>query len=103
MWRPCIVCLTHSSLSVVSLINHLAFYNNSVTAFYNISQQSPPSSTTSASVSPDRQKQEREFQIGSIGLADSFGILLASIIAVPTEVMLCEAQVGRGRDLCKRV
>ena len=48
----------------------------------------------------ERRKQEREFQIGSIGFADSLGILLASLIAMPTEVGLCRAQVARGKLLC---
>ena len=49
----------------------------------------------------ERARQEREFKIGSIGVADGAGILLASIVSVPTEVELCRAQVGRGRTLCK--
>lgn len=49
----------------------------------------------------ERHKQEREFKIGSIGLSDSTGILLASILAVPTEVNLCRAQLDRGKMLCK--
>ncbi len=50
---------------------------------------------------PERAKQEREFKIGSIGLADSTGILMASLLAVPTEIELCRAQVGRGKMFCK--
>jgi battenin len=50
---------------------------------------------------PELAKQEREFKIGSIGFADSSGILLASILAVPTEVELCRAQVARGKYLCQ--
>ena len=49
----------------------------------------------------ERARQEREFKIGSIGVADGAGILLASIVSVPTEVELCRAQVRRGRTLCK--
>lgn len=48
-------------------------------------------------------RQAKEFRIGSMGFADSFGILLASLIAMPTEVSLCRLQVERGRDLCTRV
>ncbi|KAH8112767.1 batten's disease protein Cln3 [Phellopilus nigrolimitatus] len=51
----------------------------------------------------ERVKQEREFQIGSIGLADSAGILLASLLAVPTEIGLCRAQVARGKLLCSEL
>ena len=50
---------------------------------------------------PEMSKQEGEFKIGSIGFADSMGILLASILSVPTEMNLCRAQVHRGKMLCK--
>jgi battenin len=46
-------------------------------------------------------KQEKEFKIGSIGFSDSSGILLASLLAVPMELMLCDAQVSRGKALCR--
>jgi battenin len=49
------------------------------------------------------QRQAKEFRIGSLGFADSFGILLASLIAMPTELGLCQLQVLRGKDLCKRL
>lgn len=48
-------------------------------------------------------KQEREFQIGSVGFADSLGILCASLIAMPTELELCKAQLRRGKMLCAAV
>lgn len=47
--------------------------------------------------------QAKEFRIGSLGFADSFGILLASLIAMPTELELCKHQVLRGKDLCRRL
>ena len=74
----------------------------SVTAFFRVGQESLES-RDSPDVSPERLAQEREFQIGSIGLADSLGILMASVLAVPTEVALCKAQVARGRMLCRWV
>ena len=46
------------------------------------------------------EAQERAFKMGAIGLADSLGILTASLVAMPTELALCRAQVGRGRSLC---
>ncbi len=49
----------------------------------------------------ERTKQEREFKIGSIGFSDSLGILMASLVAVPTEMQLCRTQVARGKTLCK--
>lgn len=67
---------------------------SSVNTFYRIGQepQSDPG---------ERGRQEREFKIGSIGFADSLGILCASLLAVPTEVGLCNAQAARGKMLCK--
>ena len=52
---------------------------------------------------PERARQEREFKIGSIGFSDSLGILCASIIAVPTEMQLCKAQVRRGKLFCTKL
>jgi battenin len=70
----------------------------SVNVFYRVNQEQPD---PSSSHDPELVKQEREFKIGSIGFADSSGILLASILAVPTEVGLCRAQVARGKYLCQ--
>ena len=47
--------------------------------------------------------QERAFKMGAIGLSDSLGILTASLVAMPTEVALCRAQVGRGKLLCQEL
>ncbi|KAF8482724.1 batten's disease protein Cln3 [Russula ochroleuca] len=47
--------------------------------------------------------QERAFKMGAIGLADSLGILAASLVAMPTEISLCRAQVARGRSLCQEL
>ena len=71
---------------------------HSVTAFYRVNQE-PPDPNTSRDI--EKSRQEREFKIGSIGSADSTGILLASILAVPTEIELCKAQLRRGKMLCK--
>ncbi|KAI9509166.1 batten's disease protein Cln3 [Russula earlei] len=49
------------------------------------------------------EAQERAFKMGAIGLADSLGILAASIVAMPTEMALCRAQVARGRSLCQQL
>ena len=70
----------------------------SVNVFYRINQEQQGELGTAVS---ERAKQEREFRIGSIGFADSMGILSASLIAMPTEVGLCKAQVSRGKMLCK--
>lgn len=70
----------------------------SVNVFYRINQEQHQ---VPDGGDPERSKQEREFKIGSIGFADSTGILLASILAVPTEIELCKAQVARGKLICK--
>lgn len=49
------------------------------------------------------EAQAHEFQIGCVGLADTFGILVASLVSIPLQVWLCRAQVANGRDLCTRV
>lgn len=66
--------------------------------FYHINQDKD---SHTSSGDPERAKQEREFKIGSIGFSDSTGILLASLVSMPTEVELCKAQVARGKMLCK--
>ena len=70
----------------------------SVNVFYRVNQEE---NELSHHGNPERAKQEREFKIGSIGFADSMGILLASLFAVPTEVQLCNAQAARGKMICK--
>ncbi|KLO06520.1 batten's disease protein Cln3 [Schizopora paradoxa] len=75
-----------------------------VNVFYRLNQDRVSSHTDDPSRSLHEQqqleRQIREFRIGSIGFADSSGILLASILAVPTEVALCRAQIRRGKTLC---
>ena len=71
---------------------------SSVNVFYHINQI-----PNREDIDPDLAKQEREFQIGSVGFADSLGILTASLLAMPTEFELCKAQVRRGKMLCKAV
>ncbi|KAF9450791.1 batten's disease protein Cln3 [Macrolepiota fuliginosa MF-IS2] len=81
-------------ISIEGICGGLAYVN----VFYRLNQEHPdPNSNHDL----ERTKQEREFKIGSIGFADSSGILFASILAVPTEVELCRAQVRRGKLLCK--
>ncbi|KAJ6591212.1 batten's disease protein Cln3 [Mycena vulgaris] len=69
-----------------------------VNVFYRINQD-PPSPHTAHDI--ERTRQEREFKIGSVGFADSSGILFAAVLAVPMEVALCRQQVSRGKLLCK--
>lgn len=81
-------------ISIEGICGGLAYVN----VFYHLNQEhSDPHSAHDL----ERRKQEREFKIGSIGFSDSSGILLASILAVPTEVELCKAQIRRGKLLCK--
>ncbi|TFK80381.1 batten's disease protein Cln3 [Polyporus arcularius HHB13444] len=80
-------------ISIEGICGGLAYVN----VFYRINQEKHDT----PGEDPERAKQEREFKIGSIGLADSTGILIASLLAVPTEIELCRAQVGRGKMFCK--
>ncbi|KAG1859261.1 batten's disease protein Cln3 [Suillus subluteus] len=81
-------------ISIEGVCGGLAYVN----VFYRINQEQPDPSSAH---NPEITKQEREFKIGSIGFADSSGILLASILAVPSEIELCRAQVARGKYLCR--
>ncbi|KAI0375973.1 batten's disease protein Cln3 [Pilatotrama ljubarskyi] len=80
-------------IAIEGICGGLAYVN----VFYRINQEKHDT----PGVDPERAKQEREFKIGSIGLADSTGILMASLLAVPTEIELCRAQVARGKVFCK--
>lgn len=73
----------------------------SVNVFYRVNQEKHESDGHGAD--PERTRQEREFRIGSIGLADSAGILMASLLAVPTEMGLCRVQVSRGKTFCQQL
>lgn len=88
------VFLVFLLISIEGICGGLAYVN----VFYRVNQEQPDPSSMH---DPELAKQEREFKIGSIGFADSSGILLASILAVPTEVELCRAQVARGKYLCQ--
>ncbi|PWN93879.1 batten's disease protein Cln3 [Acaromyces ingoldii] len=50
-----------------------------------------------------RRAQEHEFRIGCVGVGDTLGILIASLLSMPLQVGLCDAQVRSGRELCKQV
>lgn len=73
---------------------------SSVNAFYRVGQEQVVDENGMETQDPERRKQEREFRIGSMGLADTIGILLASLVAMPTEIGLCKTQVRRGKDFC---
>ncbi|KAF5365226.1 hypothetical protein D9758_005426 [Tetrapyrgos nigripes] len=88
------ILLVFFLISLEGICGGLAYVN----AFYHLNQERPdPNSAHNM----ERTKQEKEFKIGSVGFADSSGILFASLLAVPTEISLCKAQVNRGKTLCK--
>ncbi|RDB28182.1 Protein BTN1 [Hypsizygus marmoreus] len=81
-------------VSLEGICGGLAYVN----VFYRINHEHPDPNSANDN---ERVKQEKEFKIGSIGFSDSSGILLAAILAVPTEVQLCKTQISRGKLLCK--
>jgi len=81
-------------ISIEGICGGLAYVN----VFYRINQERPDPSTV---LDTERARQELEFKIGSLGFSDSSGILLAAVLAVPTELELCRAQVARMKMLCK--
>ncbi|KAG8950154.1 battenin CLN3 protein [Tulasnella sp. 424] len=83
-------------IAVEGFCGGLAYVN----VFYRIGQEDHPEESDSE-YDVERKKQEREFKIGSIGVGDSLGIMLASLLAMPTEIGLCKAQVARGKDICR--
>ena len=95
MWRLSIVSGNWEFHALVTLIP-----TSSVNAFYRVGQEQVVDENGMETQDLERRKQEREFRIGSMGFADSLGILFASLIAMPTEIGLCKIQVHRGKDLC---
>lgn len=45
--------------------------------------------------------EKREFALGSVSIADSFGVLLAALIGLVLEPSLCNHQVADGRPWCE--
>ncbi|KAI8974779.1 batten's disease protein Cln3 [Trametes punicea] len=84
-------------IAIEGICGGLAYVN----VFYRINQERRDVPGAGAGAEAERAKQEREFRIGSIGLSDSAGILMASLLAVPTEIELCRAQVARGKTICQ--
>jgi len=81
-------------ISIEGMCGGLAYVN----VFYRINQERPDPSTV---IDIERSRQELEFKIGSMGFSGSSGILLAALLAVPTEVQLCRIQVARMKMLCE--
>ncbi|QRW25904.1 batten disease protein CLN3 [Rhizoctonia solani] len=70
-----------SLIAVEGVCGGLAYVN----VFYRVGQDGAQSSSLDDPHSRELARQEQEFRIGSIGFADSSGILLASLISMPTE------------------
>lgn len=47
--------------------------------------------------------EDREFSLGATTASDSAGICAAGFVGMAAEVWLCDWQVARGRDYCKRI
>jgi len=92
-WRS--IVFVFALVCLEGICGGLAYVN----VFYHINHEPPDPNSRNTSIEITRQ--EREFKIGSIGFADSSGILLASLLAVPTEIQLCNMQAARGKMLCK--
>ncbi|GAA5979459.1 hypothetical protein JCM10908_002932 [Rhodotorula pacifica] len=50
-----------------------------------------------------RKDQEKEFQISSVGYADTLGITCASFLSTALEPLLCRTQAARGRTFCEEL
>ncbi|KAH8424767.1 battenin family protein [Aspergillus melleus] len=48
-------------------------------------------------------KEDREFSLGATTVSDSGGICIAGFVSMVFEVWLCDWQVARGRDYCRRL
>jgi battenin len=93
-WEGASVATVFFLVTIEGICGGLAYVN----VFYHINQM-----PARDGIDAELAKQEREFQIGSVGFADSLGILCASLISMPTELELCKAQVRRGKMLCAAV
>ncbi|KIM62805.1 hypothetical protein SCLCIDRAFT_776213 [Scleroderma citrinum Foug A] len=81
-------------ISIEGICGGLAYVN----VFYRINHERPHPSLVE---DEELAKQECEFKMGSLGFSDSSGILLASLLSMPTEIELCRLQVARGKHLCQ--
>lgn len=76
-----------------------------VNTFFHVGREGSQSGAEDGDVSEEdpKAKMEREFRVGATGAADSMGILFASLISMPVEVALCNAQVAKGRSTCRNL
>lgn len=52
-------------------------------------------------IQSDLPNDQIEFAMGSVSIADSLGIFLASLVGLPVEPRLCEHQCNNGRPWCR--
>lgn len=58
---------------------------------------------TFAEISDRVPEADREFSLGATTVSDSAGICVAGFIGMAFEVWLCDWQVARGKDYCRRI
>lgn len=58
---------------------------------------------TFAEITERVAEEEREFSLGATSVSDSGGICIAGFLAMAVEKGVCNWQVGRGRDWCRRL
>lgn len=59
--------------------------------------------STFAEITDCVPREDREFSLGATTVSDSAGICVAGFVGMAMEVALCNYQVARGRDYCKRL
>lgn len=74
-----------------------------VNTFFHVGREGSDEEVDDDSEAGLKRKMEKEFRIGATGAADSCGILFASLISMPVEVALCNAQVAAGRGTCREL
>lgn len=58
---------------------------------------------TFAEISDRVPPEDREFSLGATTVSDSGGICVAGFLSMVFEVWLCDWQVARGKDYCRRL
>lgn len=58
---------------------------------------------TFAEISDRVPKDDREFSLGATTVSDSAGICVAGLLGMVVEVCLCDWQVDRGRNYCRKL
>ena len=58
---------------------------------------------TFAEITDRVPRQDREFSLGATTVSDSAGICIAGFIGMAFEVWICDWQVNKGRNYCKKL